>query len=426
MLSIVLGIFFFLLFIGAPIAYTMGITSVIYIIMHPSVSGMVVAQKVYTSLDSFSLMAIPFFMFAGDIMNESGITEKLVRFSSALVGHIRGGLPQTVVLTGTLMAGISGSGNADATAIGGMMLPMLKEEGYEEGFAVSVVAAAAALGPIIPPSIIMVIYANVTNLPIGRMFLGGIVPGILIALFYMIYINHYCKKHGHEATKSRASLKEIIHTTISAFWALLMPIIIVGGILSGVFTATEAGVIASFYGLCYGIVNKTLKWEVIRKSLTSCMHATAVPVFIIGMATMFSWVLTVENMPKLLVGYLTSITSNGHMVMILLVLLVTIMGMFIDAVPIMYLTVPIFLPIVMQLGVPEVHFMVLTITLMMIGQVTPPFGVVLFAMNANFNTKLEVVIKGSIPFLIVMTVCAIIIIFIPQISTFLPSLLLGR
>ena len=211
MLTIVVVGFFVLLFLGVPIAYSMGIASVIAMLVEGSLSGMVMCQKVFSTVDSFSMMAIPFFMLGGALMNACSITNKLINFAQALVGHIRGGLAQTVTLTGMLMAGISGSGNADAAALGSIMLPMMDEDGYDDGFSVACISAASALAPIIPPSIIMVIYSGITNMSIARLFMAGILPGILCGLSFMLWINYYAKKRGMVATE-RKSIKYIMNT----------------------------------------------------------------------------------------------------------------------------------------------------------------------------------------------------------------------
>lgn len=424
MLTTIIVMFFILLFLGVPIAYSMGITAMYYIIMSPTLSGMVFAQKVYTATDSFSLMAIPFFMFAGDVMNASGITERLVSFALALVGHFRGGLAQASVVAGALMAGISGSGNADATAIGGMMLPMFEKEGYEEGFAVSTVAAAAALGPIIPPSIIMVIYANTVNLPIGRMFMAGIVPGILIALAYMIHINFYCKRN-HIVGHKKASGKEIGRATVQALAALVMPLIIVGGVLLGIFTATEAGVVASVYGLLYGLINKRLTLKIIIDSLKNSMKATTVPVFIVAMASVFSYLLTIENMPTYVVGFLTSITDNQYVIMLLVILLVVFLGMFIDGTAIVVMFVPLLTPMAASYGLDTMYFAMIVVLTIVIGGLTPPVGITFYIVSSVRGTPLNKVVPEVWKFAVAALIVVLACVFIPQLLLAVPNYFMG-
>ena len=424
MLILLVLVFMVFLLCGIPIAYSMGITAVLYIIQDPVVSGMVLAQKVYTAIDSFSLMAIPFFMFAGDLMNVCGITERLVGFSSSIVGHIRGGLAHTSIVAGAFMAGISGSGNADATAIGGMMLPMFEKEGYEEGFAVSVVAAAAALGPIIPPSIIMVIYANTANLPIGRMFLSGIVPGILIAISYMVYVYFYSKKNGLKG-KARASLREVAHATYSALGALVMPLIIIGGIMFGIFTATESGVVASIYAIGYGIYNKRLTLEAVKKALVSSMMGTAVPVFIIGMASIFSYILTIENMPSLLVNGLLSISDNRYVVLMLIVAIVTLMGMFIDGTAIVVMLVPILTSMTQHFGYDSIYFALIVCLTVIIGGLTPPVGITFYIVSSIRNTPLNKVVPQVWKFAVCALIVVLLAIFVPEIIVSIPNYFMG-
>lgn len=421
MLPVIIVMFFVMLFVGVPIAYSMGLTAMFYMVTSEILPGMVFAQKVFTATDSFSLMAIPFFMFAGDIMNACGITEKLVSFALALVGHLRGGLAHASVVAGALMAGISGSGNADATAIGGMMLPMFEKEGYEEGFAVSTVAAAAALGPIIPPSIIMVIYANTVNLPIGKMFMAGIVPGILIAVSYMVWIAFYCKKHEIKS-RPRVPAKEVLRTTWSAGGALVMPLIIVGGVLFGIFTATEAGVVASLYGMAYGLVNKSLSLKVITDSFKNSMMATAVPVFIVAMASVFSYLLTIENLPTYVVGFLTSMTSNSHVIMILVMLLVIFLGMFIDGTAIIVMFVPLLTPMAATFGIDPLHFAMIVVLTVVIGGLTPPVGITFYIVSSVRNTPLNKVVPEVWKFAVCALIVVVACIFVPQLLMFVPTM----
>ncbi len=424
MLATIIIMFFILLFLGVPIAYSMGVTAMYYLIMSPTLSGMVFAQKVYTATDSFSLMAIPFFMFAGDVMNASGITNRLVDFALALVGHFRGGLAQASVVAGTLMAGISGSGNADATAIGGMMLPMFEKEGYEEGFAVSTVAAAAALGPIIPPSIIMVIYANTVNLPIGRMFMAGIVPGLLIAIAYMIHINFYCRKHNIVGHK-RATAKEMGKATVNALGALVMPLIIVGGVLFGVFTATEAGVVASVYGLIYGIISRKLTLDIIFKSLKNSMKATTVPVFIVAMASVFSYLLTIENMPTYVIGAITSVTDNTYVIMLLVILLVIFLGMFIDGTAIVVMFVPLLTPMAASYKIDTMYFAMIVVLTIIIGGLTPPVGITFYIVSSVRGTPLTRVVPEVWKFAVAALIVVLACVFVPKLLLAVPNYFMG-
>ena len=319
------------------------------------------------------------------------------------------------------MAGISGSGNADATAIGGMMLPMFEKEGYEEGFAVSTVAAAAALGPIIPPSIIMVIYANTVNLSIGKMFMGGVIPGVLIAVSYMTWIAFYCKKHdirGH----ARVPVKEVLKVTYSAAAALVMPLIIVGGVLFGIFTATEAGVVASLYGIAYGLVKKSLSMKVITESFKNSMLATAVPVFIVAMASVFSYLLTIENLPTYVVGFLTSMTEDPHIILILVMILVIFLGMFIDGTAIIVMFVPLLTPMAATFGIDPLHFAMIVVLTVVIGGLTPPVGITFYIVSSVRGTPLNKVVPEVWKF----AVCALIVVFacvfIPDLCLLIPRL----
>lgn len=421
MLTIALVLFFVFLLLGMPIAFVMGVSSMFSLLSNPQIPGLVFAQKMFTACDSFSLMAIPFFMLAGHLMNETGITKTLVQFANTIVGHIKGGLAQSTVLGGMLMAGISGSANADASAIGALMVPTLKEDGYDEGFAVSLVAATAALGPIIPPSIMMIIYSSITNISVAQLFLAGLVPGILSGLGFMVISYFYAKSNGFKSLK-RANLKTIWSSFKVSIGALVMPVLILGGILSGVFTATEAGVIAVVYGLVYGIISKRLNREKLGRALFNSVISTVVPMLIIAIASMFGYIMARENLPLIVVDVLTGLTTNPYMILMVIIAFLFIIGMFIDATAAMLMIVPVLAPLISQYGYRPLHFAMIIILTLVMGGLTPPVGMLLYIVSSVDNTPLEKVVVAIWPFIWVILGIVLCTVFFPQVVTFIPGL----
>jgi tripartite ATP-independent transporter DctM subunit len=421
MVLTVMLVFFGLLLLGAPIIIAMGGTSMVWLLAHASVPNLVIAQKMFTSTDSFALMAVPFFMLAGQVMERTGITEDIVKFSKALVGHIRGGLAQTTIASGVLLAGISGSSNADASALGAMLLRGLKKGGYEEGWAAAIVAAAASLGPIIPPSIIMILYGNAAGINIGKLFVGGIVPGLLLAAGYMVIAYFYAKKRGIPLEKF-GGFRNLFISFGKAIWALFMPLIIIGGILMGVFTATEAGVAAIVYGLIYGLVRRKMNFTQIVAAVRDACISSAGPIGIIAISSIFSYILAREGLTSMIATFCaTYITSKAGM-MLFVAAVCIVAGCFIDGVATMLLLTPIFLPIVMKMGINVQQFSIIFMVATMSGGLTPPVGSVLFVMAAIDNTPLSKIVKPILPFVAIIAVVIVLMVFFPDLTTWVPRL----
>ena len=424
MLIILIVAFVIFLLLGMPLAFVMGVSSMLSLLSNPQLPGLVIAQKIFTACDSFVLMAIPFFMLAGHLMTEAGITEILAQFAKTLVGHIKGGLAHTTVLVGMLMAGISGSANADASAIGSLMVPTLKKAGYDEGFTVSVISAAAALGPIIPPSIMMIIYASVTNISIAELFLAGFAPGIVAGIGFMIWSYIYAKRHGYLASGRAAGLRTIWASFRGAVWALMMPVLVLGGILSGAFTATESGAIAVVYGLAYGLISKRLNREKIERAFLKAAVSTVAPMIIILFASVMSYLLTRENASEALIGFLTGISSDPHILLIEIVILCLILGMFIDPTAIMLMIVPVLAPLIAQYGYIPLHFAIIVVVALVTGGLTPPVALVLYIVASVDKTPLEKVVRPIWPFVFVVVGVIFLMIFLPQFALFIPSIIM--
>lgn len=421
MLIILFALFLVLLFMGMPVAYAMSISAVITLFFDPSLPGLIIPQKMFTAMDSFSLMAIPFFMLAGSLMEQCGITKKLVDFARSLVGHFTGGLGHATIVTGVLMAGVSGSANADTAAIASILVPALKDEGYDDGYACAMVSGCGALGPVIPPSIMMVIYSGVTSIAIGALFMAGFLPGLLIGAGYMVVNWLYAKRTGIPRTKF-VGWKQLCRDTLSAIPALIMPLIIIGGILSGVVTATESGVLACLYSVIYGLCCRTLSLEKFKDCVHGAVSATTNSMIIIAFAGLFGALVTNYNMSKVILSIMTSFTSSPNVVLIFVSVVLFIAGMFIDSNAAMLMLIPIFAPLISQYNFSPLHFAMVCILTLDMGGMSPPVGLLMY-LSANITgTPLSKVVKSIWQFIAVNYTVTVLAIFIPAIVTLLPKL----
>ncbi|NLI20580.1 MAG: TRAP transporter large permease [Clostridiales bacterium] len=421
MIILLFAAFFVLLFIGMPIAYAMAISSVAVLLADNVLPGLVIAQKLFTAMDSFSLMAIPFFMLAGSLMEQSGITRRLVHFANTLVGHFTGGLGHATIITGVLMAGVSGSANADTSAIASIMVPALKEEGYDPGYSCAMISGCGALGPVIPPSIMMVIYAGVTSISIAALFMAGFIPGLLIGLGYMVVNYFYAKKHGIPRTKF-VGWKNIFTSFLHAIPALGMPFVIIGGILSGVVTATEAGVLACLYSMVYGLLARSLNGKKLYECITNAVAATTNPMIIIAFAALFGYLVTNYNFSKMILAIMTSFTSSQQIVLLLISVVLFVAGMFIDSNAAMLMLIPVFTPLIALYGFDKLHFAMVCILTLVMGGMSPPVGLLMYIAAGCTNTPLNTVVKNIWWFIVVNYAIVILAIFIPQIIGALPAL----
>ena len=421
MLALLIISFFALLILGMPIAFVMGASAGITFLVS-GIDPMVMAQRTFTATNSFALMAIPLFMLAGNLMERVGITEEIIDFCDKCVGHIRGGLAQTTCLTGILMAAMCGSNNASASAIGSMMIPGLRKEGYDDGFSCSLIAAAGNLGPIIPPSIIMIIYASAVNMPINRLFVSGAIPGILMGIGFMVYCNIHARKLGMPK-KRRATIKEVWKSFVKAFFALMTPVIILVGIMGGIFTATESGAIAVLYSALYGFVRKRLSLKELINSLYASAIATLGPMVVICFASAFSYLLSYNDFGDVCVGFIMSITTNPYLVMLLIILLIMILGMFVEVTAALIMMIPMFTTLVTQIGFDPLYFAIIVIITFCIGAITPPVGITLYVSCGIAKLPLKDAIKPIWPFVFIMLFVTVLIVFIPGIATFLPNVM---
>ncbi len=420
---IMLIAFFVLLAIGVPVAFSIGASAILALVIDGGISMVIVPQRMFVQLNSFSLMAIPLFILAGELMGSSGITERIVKFASAMVGHLRASLAHITILSSMLMAGISGSASADTSAIGALMIPAMKDEGYEPDVAACITASANTVGPIIPPSIMMVIYGSMTGASVGAMFLGGIIPGILMGISLMIWVYFDSKKKNY-ITKEKASGKERVQATKGAIGALLMPLIILGGILSGLFTATEAGAVACVYAFAFGILTKKINRENLYEILKNAVMGTTVPMFIIGIAAVFGWIMTRYNFPQQLAALMEGLTSDPNVFILIVMAIYFILGMFMEANAGMIIMTPIIYPIAVEYGFSGIHLGVLTVIIFCIGSITPPVGLQLFIASSIAKVPLSKTAKTIWPYVAMLTIVTIICSLVPGFVMLIPDLLL--
>lgn len=420
MLTLMIIVFFGCMLIGVPMAYSAGLATISYVLTS-GIPLTVLAQQMFVSADNFSMIAIPLFILAGDFMNNGGITKAIMHFARALVGHIRGSLAHVTILANMMFAAMSGSANAACAVMGSMMIPEMKDEGYDDGFACAVTASSSILGPIIPPSIIFVLYGSITGTPVSSLLVAGIVPGALIGLFFMIAAYLFARVHKYP-TSAHVSWKERLSAFVHAIPALMAPLIIVGGILSGIFTATEAGAIAALYALIVGFVTKQLTVKVMWRSVLNAAKVTAAILFMTGTAKAFAWVLTSRQIPQKLAAAIMSISSNQFTFFLLTVLFLLLIGCFIVETASVPILAPIFAPLAAQFGINPVHFGVIFVLLVSVGALTPPVGSMLFVSAKVGETPVTKIIRNLTPFYIALLAALILLIAIPELVTFLPSL----
>lgn len=419
---ILLMLFLIIMLSGVPVSFATGAASILYILTHAELPNVIIAQRIFVASDSFSLMAIPLFILAGELMNQGGLTKKIVRLSSTLVGHISGGLSLITVLACMIFAGMSGSSAAAAASVGSMMIPAMKENGYDDAFTADVTAVGAVLGPIIPPSIAMVMYGAITGFSTGKLFIGGVFPGILTGCMLMLTAYTMAKRRGYKAQK-KISFKEVISAFKNSILALLMPIIIVGGILAGIFTATEAGAIGTIYGIILGLVTKEIKIKDLPRIFINAAKTTAIIMFIVGTAMLFGWILTQAQVPQMLVKSISSVSKNPTIIFFVMLGLLLILGCFMIDAAVIPLCTPLFLPIIKQFGIDPIHFGVVMCMMTTTGGITPPVGNLLFIACQIAGVPVTKAVKTLIPFFFTLIAAIIICTLIPQTVTFLPSFL---
>jgi len=412
------------LIVGLPVAITMGVSGLTAVLVDGRFPALVVPQYLFNGISSFPLMAVPFFILAAEIMTASGLTGSLLRFANDLVGHIRGGLGHVNVLVSMLFAGISGSALADAAGPSAIVMRMMRKAGYNPYYAGAISAATATIGPIIPPSILMVVYAiSDSRVTVAGLFLAGVVPGILLGIALMI-VNHWISiRRGYLFRSQRPSLTGLIKSFWSALPALLLPFIIIGGILGGIFTPTEAAAVAAAYAIVIGLfVTRGLKLADILPVFTKSGVVTAAVLLIVSMASIFSWLLTILQIPQTVAGMIGSMTNSPSVVVVLLAVFVLICGLVIDTLPALIILVPVLGPLSDQFGLNPMYFAIMIVLNLTIGMVTPPVGPVLFVVSTVGRIRLETLSRAIVPLLMAELFVLALVIAFPILSTAIPTL----
>ena len=414
-----------LLIIGVPIGFSLGITSLMAIYKsNMPVLLNIMPQRFFAGIDMFPIMAMPFFMIAGDLMNRCRITESLIEFANVLVGHIRGGLAHSNILASIFFAGITGAAVADSAALGSTLIPAMVKDGYDEDFSAAVTAASSVIGPIIPPSTIMVIYGSIMGVSIAGLFAAGIIPGILIGLFLMVMTYVIALKRNYPKKQHMASLAEIWRTFRKSLLALVLPFIILGGILGGFFTPTEAAAVAVFYAFFIGFfITRTLKLSDLPQIFLNCAKSTGVIFLLMSTASILSFFLASERIPELLAGAMLRISENPLVLLFLVNILLLVVGMFMDITAALLILAPILHPIAVNLGVHPLHFAIIMVVTLNLGLMTPPLGACLFVVCGITNLTIEQVTREILPFIIMEVIVLFLITFIPTISMSVPKLL---
>ena len=415
--------FFTTLLVGVPIAFCLGFTGLVGLWKSGVVTLQLVPQRMFTGLDLFPLLAIPLFILAGELMDAGGITKKLVTFSNLLVGHLRGGLAHTTIVAAMFLSGISGAGVADAAALGAILIPSMKKEGYDSDFAAAVVASASVNGPIIPPSITMVVYACTVGVSVGGMFIAGFVPGFILGLGLMVVVYIISKRYTFIQQKQRAGFWKILRGSRDAVLALIMPLIILGGILSGIFTATEAAGVAVLYAFVVGIiVYRQIEWKQLARIMISSGVTTSIILFIIGTANILAWVLASQQVPQRLSAFFLSLGTNPYLILFFVNLFLFIVGMFMETGAAVILLSPILHPALVSIGLHPLHVGLVFVLNLSIGLITPPVGVCLFVACTIAKISLEKLTRAILPFIAVEVVVLMIVSFFPPIVLFVPRL----
>jgi len=406
-----------------PVAFTMGFPAVIYMVIYRPEWLTIVPAKIFSGIDVFVFLAIPFFIMAGEIMSEFNITDRIIEFVDAVVGHVRGGLAQVNVFDSMFFGGVSGAALADIAALGSIVIPAMEKDGYSRKYAAALTAVTSLQGPIIPPSIIMVVYASIMGISVGAMFAAGIVPGVLLGLSDCVIVAFQAKARGFPKRETPFSLKRLIITFWKSMPALVIPALIVSGILGGVFTPTEAGAVTVFYGFFLGIFFLGgFHWNSIIRILKSTLTKTATLFIIVAFATLFSWVLAMENIPHAIGQFLLSITNNKYGVLFIMNIVFLFMGTWLETTAALILMGPIFAQILNGLGVHPLHYGIVMVVNLVIGLVTPPFGVCLFAVSSLSGCTIEEISKECFPFIMVNIGVLFLITYFPDLVLFVPRL----
>lgn len=420
--ALFISLFVFLI-LNVPVGIAIGMSSVTAILVSGKLSLGYVAQALVTGTDSFPIMAIPLFILAGELMGEGGVSKRILNVCNVFFGRITGGLAIVTVVVCMFFAAVSGSGPATVAAVGSMVVPTMLQKGYGKSFVLALIACAGSIGVIIPPSIPMVIFGVSTGTSISTLFLAGFVPGILIGLALIAWCYFYCKKQGWKGDNETFTWRRAGRAVWDAKWALINPIIILGGIYGGLFTPTEAAAVAAVYAFVCGVfIHRELNLKKLVATIGNACSTTGTTMVIIGCATAFTKILTIEQIPVMITNAITELTDNRIIILLLVNILLLIVGCFMDTTPAIMVLSPILLPVALSVGLSPIHFGIIMVVNLAIGFITPPLGINLFVAARIGKEPLGTVTQGIIPFIIVMLICLLLITYIPQISMVIPTL----
>ena len=422
--GLLFGIFAIFLFLGVPIAICLGLASTVTLMVLGDVPLAAIVQRMYSATDSFPMMAIPYFIVAGSIMEKGGLSKRLTDFASSFVGHFTGGLGLVTVMTSMFFAAISGSGPATTAAVGGIMIPAMEKNNYDKKFATALTATAGALGPLIPPSVLFVTFGVATGVSIGALFMSGVIPGILVAAAIAAVVYVTSKRHGFVGTDAKFSWKNVFHATKNAIWVIFMPLIVLGGIYGGIFTPTEAAVIATVYGLVLGFfVYKELTIKDLPKIFVDSALTSAMVMFVIACAQAFSWMMSSYRVTYAIAAAVLAITTNKTVLLLLRNVMLLISGCFIELNASIVIFAPMLLPIMTQIGMHPVHFGCFMVANLCLGLVTPPLGVNLYVACGLMKLKISEVSKALIPILGACVAAILLVTFVEPLALWLPGIM---
>jgi tripartite ATP-independent transporter DctM subunit len=426
-MPLVFILFIIFLVMGMPVAFAIGISGAVFFLQNPQLPFTMTIQLAISQTQNFPLLAIPLFIFAANLLNETGITLRLIRLAGVLAGHMRGGLAQVNVVLSTLMGGVSGSAIADAAMEARILGTEMVKKGFSKGYTTSVTTITACITPIIPPSIGLILYGTIGEVSIGRLFAAGIVPGLMMMAFMMIAVSMTSKKKKYLPERKRASLKEVVIAFIDSIWALLFPFALIGGIRFGLFTPTEAGAFAGVYALAVGVlIYRELTWERLKRALELTAIDIGSIMFIIALSGIFGYGLAYERAGDKFSKFMLGITNNPQILLLIVVGAVFIAGMFIESTVIILLFTAILLPLVSEVGVDPVHFGIIFMLVVVLGLVTPPVGVSMYTVCSVLDSPVEDYLKECWPFILAIVLVDIILIFFPDIVLFIPNLIFGK
>ncbi|MFC4402988.1 TRAP transporter large permease [Gracilibacillus xinjiangensis] len=423
---VMFGVLLLLIFSGVSISFSMLIATIIALFMG-GYNLEVLPLTIVEGVKSYILLAIPFFITAGNLMNSAGITKRIFDFSNAVIGFIRGGLAHVNIFASMIFAGISGSSIADQGGLGAIEMRAMVEKGYDKSFSAALSAVSSILGALIPPSVALIIYSYLAEVSLSDMFVAGIVPGVLTALVLMIHVYITAKKGLITSPPEEPfDMKKIIVTFKKGFFALLAPLIILLGFIGGIFTPTEAGVIAIIYSIFCAFIYREFKLSLVTKALKSSILSISLIMFLTGVSTAMGWVVSIEQLPLLLSNSLLQITDNKYIILLLINIVLLILGSLMESVPVKLILLPVLLPIITSVGIDPIHFGIVITFNLLIGMITPPMGIGLYVMSSVGKVPVESIIKETLPLYVPLVIMLLILTFVPQISLWLPELLTGR